>query len=113
MVEGDVIGSLRAIAAPGHTPGQIALSDSRNSARIAGDAFSSLFGLYVAGRLNWLFPFPTWETWDAKTAHALAEKLVQIAPRYLAPGHGPVRTNPFAMMNTAVANARMAASLVV
>jgi glyoxylase-like metal-dependent hydrolase (beta-lactamase superfamily II) len=109
VVEGDVIGSLRVIAAPGHTPGQIALFDSRNSALIVGDAFSSLFGLYVAGHLNWLFPFPTWATWDAKTAYASADRLMQIAPRYLAPGHGPVLTNPFAVMNTAVANAKISA----
>lgn len=109
VVEDDVIGSLRVIAAPGHTPGQIALLDSRNSALIVGDAFSSLFGLYVAGHLNWRFPFPTWATWDAKTAYASADRLAQIAPHYLAPGHGPVLTNPVAMMNAAVEKAKKSA----
>lgn len=44
VTEHDVIGSLRVISTPGHTPGQIALFDSRNAALIIGDAFSSLFG---------------------------------------------------------------------
>ena len=109
VVEGEVIGSLRVIAAPGHSPGQISLFDSRNAALIVGDAFSSIFGLYVAGHLNWLFPFPTWATWDAKTAYASADKLTQIAPHYLAPGHGPVLTSPTAMMKTALAKAKMSA----
>jgi glyoxylase-like metal-dependent hydrolase (beta-lactamase superfamily II) len=106
VVEGDTIGSLRVISAPGHTPGQIALFDVRNSALIVGDAFSSLFGLYVAGHLNWLCPFPTWATWDANTAYDSAQRLVQIAPSYLVTGHGPVLPNPVAKMNTAVAKAK-------
>jgi glyoxylase-like metal-dependent hydrolase (beta-lactamase superfamily II) len=83
--EGDIIGSLRVIAAPGHTPGQIELFDSRNSALIDKDAFSSIVGLTVTGRPNALFPFPAWGTWDAKTALASAEKLTRVEPFYLAP----------------------------
>jgi glyoxylase-like metal-dependent hydrolase (beta-lactamase superfamily II) len=105
VVEHDLIGSLRVISAAGHTPGQIALFDSRNTALIAGDAFSSLFGLTVPGHLNLLFPFPTFATWNARAAFASAEKLTRLQPWYLAPGHGPVLTDPLAAMKVAVAKA--------
>jgi glyoxylase-like metal-dependent hydrolase (beta-lactamase superfamily II) len=100
--EHDLIGSLRVISTPGHTPGQIALFDSRNAALIVGDAFSSLFGLSVAGHLNWLFPFPTFATWNGHSALASADKLTHLEPWYLAPGHGPVLRDPVAMMKAAV-----------
>jgi glyoxylase-like metal-dependent hydrolase (beta-lactamase superfamily II) len=103
--EGDLIGSLRVIAAPGHTPGQIALFDSRNSALIVADAFSSMFGLTVAGHPNVLFPFPARCTWDAKTALASAEKLTKLEPYYLARGHGAVLKEPGMMMQRAIRKA--------
>lgn len=105
--EHDLVGSLRVISAPGHTPGQIALFDSRNAAVIAGDAFSSLLGLSVAGHLNWLFPFPTLATWNVRNAFASAEKLTHLEPWYLALGHGPVLRDPVAMMKAAVEKALM------
>jgi glyoxylase-like metal-dependent hydrolase (beta-lactamase superfamily II) len=105
VAEGDLIGSLRVIASPGHTPGQIALFDARNRGLIVGDAYSSLFGLSVAGHLNLLFPFPTLATWDAKIAFASAEKLIQFEPALLAPGHGPVLPNPVVLMKAALRRA--------
>jgi glyoxylase-like metal-dependent hydrolase (beta-lactamase superfamily II) len=105
VAEGDLIGSLRVIALPGHTPGQIALFDSRNRALIVGDAYSSLFGLSVARHLNLLFPFPTLATWDRKTAFASAEKLIQFEPSLLAPGHGAVLHNPVMLMKAALRRA--------
>jgi glyoxylase-like metal-dependent hydrolase (beta-lactamase superfamily II) len=109
VAEDDLIGSLRVIAAPGHTPGQIALFDPRNRALIVGDAFSSLFGLSVAGHLNLLFPFPTLATWDAKTAFASAEKLTRLEASFLAPGHGMVLSSPSVMMKAALTRALKAA----
>ena len=103
--EHDVIGSLCVISTPGHTPGQIALFDWRNTALIVGDAFSSLFGLTVAGHLNLLFPFPTLATWDAQSAFTSADKLTQLQPWYLAPGHGPVLSDPVPRMKVAVQKA--------
>jgi glyoxylase-like metal-dependent hydrolase (beta-lactamase superfamily II) len=41
LTHGDRIGSLEAIAAPGHTPGHMAFFDRRNRALIAGDAFQT------------------------------------------------------------------------
>ena len=103
--EHDVIGSLCVISAPGHTPGQIALFDSRNTALIVGDAFSSLFGLTVSGHLNLLFPFPALVTWDVQSAFTSADKLTKLQPWYLAPGHGPVLSDPVGRMKVAVGKA--------
>lgn len=103
--EGELIGSLRVVSAPGHTPGQVALFDPRNRALIVGDAFCSLFGLRVAGDLNLLFPFPTLATWDAQSALASAEKLIRLAPSFLAPGHGAVLNHPVSAMGTALRRA--------
>lgn len=111
VAEDDLVGSLRVIAAPGHTPGQIALFDPRNRALIVGDAFSSLFGLNVAGHLNLLFPFPTLATWDPKTAFASAERLTRLEASFLAPGHGRVLNNPALMMEAALTRALKAAGL--
>jgi glyoxylase-like metal-dependent hydrolase (beta-lactamase superfamily II) len=109
VVEDDLIGSLRVIAAPGHTPGQIALFDPRNRALIVGDAFSSLFGLRVAGHLNLLFPFPTLATWDPRTAFVSGEKLARLEASFLAPGHGLVLNSPGAVMKAALTRALKAA----
>src|SRR4051794_40289081 len=58
LVEGDRVGSLRVVAAPGHTPGHIALLDERDLALIAGDAYSTLGGISTTGHTNWRFPLP-------------------------------------------------------
>lgn len=107
VTENDSIGSLRVIATPGHTPGQIALFDSRNQALMAGDAFSSIFGLRVAGHLDWRFPFPALATWDASMAFASAEKLIRLEPMYLAAAHGPVLYQPTPMMKAALETAKL------
>jgi glyoxylase-like metal-dependent hydrolase (beta-lactamase superfamily II) len=57
------LGSLRVIAAPGHTPDQIAFLDERDGTLIAGDAFQTAAGTAVAGVTRWLFPFPALATW--------------------------------------------------
>ena len=44
------------IAAPGHTPGHIALVDERDGTLIAGDAYSTLGGVSSTGKVNWRFP---------------------------------------------------------
>ena len=98
VVEGDTVGSLRVFATPGHTPGHIALLDTRNDALIAGDAFSSLFGLKVSGHLHFFFPFPALATWNKRVSCVSAEILVQLAPRYLAPGRAALPREPVAKM---------------
>lgn len=100
--DGDMIGSLRVIAAPGHTPGHIALLDTRDGMLIAGDAFQTQGGMAVTGQIRWLFPFPALATWHKPTALQTAQRLRDLNPAWLAVGHGPVLDNPAAKMDEAL-----------
>jgi glyoxylase-like metal-dependent hydrolase (beta-lactamase superfamily II) len=92
--EGDRVASLRVVAAPGHTPGHIALVDERDGTLIAGDAFSTLGGVATGGRTNPRFPLVGMATWDRPTANATAARLAALAPTALAAGHGRVVADP-------------------
>lgn len=104
--DGDRIGSLTAVSAPGHTPGSMAFLDTRNSCLIAGDAFQTRAGLAVAGKINLLFPFPAFGTWDKQTALESARKLRSLSPSLLATGHGTMLPNPSKQMDKAIAEAK-------
>ena len=106
VADGDRVGSLRVVAAPGHTPDQIAFWDSRDGTLIAGDAFQTKAGIAVAGQIRWLFPFPALATWHKETAVSTAQKLLALNPTRLAVGHGPVLENPGAAMAAAIEAAR-------
>src|SRR6188768_3182554 len=105
LVPGDRIGSLEAIAAPGHTPGHMAFFDTRDRALIAGDAFQTRGGVAVSGTLKLLFPFPAIATWHAPTALASARALRALNPALLAIGHGVVLTAPLPAIDQAIAEA--------
>jgi hypothetical protein len=68
------------VAAPGHTPGHIALVDERDGTLIAGDAFSTLGGVSSGGRTNPRFPLVGMATWDRATANATGARLAALAP---------------------------------
>jgi glyoxylase-like metal-dependent hydrolase (beta-lactamase superfamily II) len=91
------------VAAPGHTPGHIALLDERDATLIAGDAFSTLGGVSTTGRINRRFPLPGMATWDRPTANRTAAMLRTLPATALAVGHGPVVTDPAAAMDRALA----------
>jgi glyoxylase-like metal-dependent hydrolase (beta-lactamase superfamily II) len=105
LSDGDRVGSLRVIAAPGHTPGHLALLDTRDSSLIAGDAFQTRAGLAVAGTLRPFFPFPALATWHRPTALASARRLRALEPTRLAVGHGEVWEQPLAALDQAIATA--------
>lgn len=102
LQDGDQVGMLRVVASPGHTPGHLAFFDERDSSLIAGDAFATKFGTVVAGKLNWLFPFPGLATWHKATALESARQLSALNPSRLAVGHGPVLEEPAPAMRKAV-----------
>ncbi len=107
LEDGDTVGSLQAIASPGHTPGHMAFFDVRDETLIAGDALQTQGGLAVAGQLRVLFPLPALATWHAPTALESARTLTALDPRRLAVGHGPVLAGPVeAMRRTTEAFAR-------
>jgi len=106
LADGDRVGSLRVVAAPGHTPGHIALLDERDGTLIAGDAFSTLGGVSTTGRINRRFPLPGMATWDRPTANRTAAMLRTLLATALAVGHGPVISDPAAAMDRALAAVR-------
>jgi len=108
LQDGDRVGSLRVVAAPGHTPGHIALLDERDRTLIAGDAFSTLGGVSSGGRTNPRFPLVGMATWDRPTANATAARLAGLAPSALAAGHGPVVADPAAAIERALRAAGVA-----
>jgi glyoxylase-like metal-dependent hydrolase (beta-lactamase superfamily II) len=102
LVEGDHIGSLVAVASPGHTPGHFSFLDSRDGSLIAGDAFTTQMSMVAAGVFKALFPFPALFSWNREIAADSARKLRGINPTRLASGHGPTIENPLASMDAAI-----------
>ncbi|MEF3305049.1 MBL fold metallo-hydrolase [Paenibacillus sp. GYB003] len=105
LADGDRIGSLQAIAVPGHTPGSMAFFDTRSRAVIAGDAMQTRGGVAVSGQLKPLFPFPAMATWSKEAALASARKLKELRPSLLAVGHGRMLPQPPAAIDRAIAEA--------
>ena len=102
---GDRVGSLEVVAAPGHTPGQVAFLDTRDRTLIAGDAYSTLGGVATAAKMNPRFPLVGFATWDRPTALETARALRGLDPARLAVGHGNVVEHPAATMDAAIARA--------
>jgi glyoxylase-like metal-dependent hydrolase (beta-lactamase superfamily II) len=102
---GDRVGSLEVVPAPGHTPGQVALLDTRDRTLIAADAYSTLGGVATSAKVNPRFPLPGLATWDRPTALRTARALRALEPARLAVGHGDVVEAPAAAMDAAIARA--------
>jgi glyoxylase-like metal-dependent hydrolase (beta-lactamase superfamily II) len=105
---GDLVGSLQTVAAPGHTPGQVAFLDVRDRGLIAADAYQTQGGIAVSGVIRPLFPFPALATWHRPTALATAQALRNLQPSRLAVGHGEVLDDPLRAMDRAIETARRA-----
>jgi glyoxylase-like metal-dependent hydrolase (beta-lactamase superfamily II) len=102
VASGERIGSLEVLAAPGHTPGQVAFLDTRDRTLYCGDAYSTLGGVATTAKVNWRFPLPALATWDYPTALETAKALRALEPARLAPGHGKVVESPLAPMDRAI-----------
>ncbi|MGH2960511.1 MAG: MBL fold metallo-hydrolase [Solirubrobacterales bacterium] len=102
LVDGESIGSLKAIFTPGHTPGHFALLDERDGTLFCGDVFSTLGGLATSAVTNPLFPLVKHGTWHPPTVLESARALVEVAPARLAPGHGRVFEGPVADMRSVI-----------
>ncbi|MGM0883222.1 MAG: MBL fold metallo-hydrolase [Bacillota bacterium] len=105
LQEGDRIGSLLALATPGHTPGSMSFLDTRNNFLFAGDAFQTAGGIAVAGQLRSTFPFPALGTWNKQVSLESARKLLRYQPSLLAVGHGEMLEHPYTEMEHAIAEA--------
>jgi glyoxylase-like metal-dependent hydrolase (beta-lactamase superfamily II) len=102
IADGDMVGSLRVIATPGHTPGHVALLDTRDQTVLCGDVFASLGGVATSAKGNWRFPLPATATWDKATELESARKLLALTPARLAPGHGKIIDAPHNAMAAAI-----------
>jgi len=105
LVEGERVGSLQAVASPGHTPGHMAYLDVRSNALIAGDAFTTQTGVVVAGVFKPFFPFPALFSWNGVLSAKSATKLRGLNPSILAVGHGPTIVSPAREMDLAIEEA--------
>ena len=105
VAPGERIGSLEVVAAPGHTPGQFALMDTRDRTLICADAYSTLGGVATTAKVNPRFPLPALATWHRPTALETARALRALEPARLAPGHGKVVDAPGPAMDAAIARA--------
>lgn len=99
---GERLGSLEVIPTPGHTPGHVALWEPKSGILLAGDTMQTRGGMAVSGVRKLLFPFPAMATWDISAAFHSVEKLIDLQPAYLAPGHGSVLLNPVKPMKQAL-----------
>lgn len=90
LAAGDHVGSLLVVAAPGHTPGQIALLDERDGTLICADAYTTAGGVNTTATIPWRFPLAGVATWHKPTALETAKALRALEPARLAPGHGQI-----------------------
>jgi glyoxylase-like metal-dependent hydrolase (beta-lactamase superfamily II) len=102
---GDRVGSLEAIASPGHTPGHLAFRDTRDGTLFCGDVYSTLGGVATSARMNPRFPLVVMGTWNRPLELASARTLRALDPPRLAPGHGRIVDSPLAAMDTAIRKA--------
>ncbi|HEV2577666.1 MAG TPA: MBL fold metallo-hydrolase [Acidobacteriaceae bacterium] len=91
LSDGELYGSLRVVATPGHTPGHMSYFDERDGTLYAGDALVTVGGeVHVSGFGPWYFPLPAMATWHRPTALASARKLLELPIRRYAAGHGRI-----------------------
>ena len=102
LTEGDRAGSLEVVDAPGHSPGQIALLDTRTGVLLAADTYSGVGGVATTAGPYLRFPLPGFVTWHRPTALESAKKLRELKPAWLAFGHGKPVKDPVPAMDEAV-----------
>lgn len=103
LAPGDRIGSLEAIATPGHTPGHMSFTDTRDGTLIAGDVYTSVGGIRTTSAPNWRFPLAVMATNDRAQNLESAKVLRALEPPLMVVGHGPVTHAPAAAMDRAIA----------
>jgi len=108
LTDGELYGSLRCIATPGHTPGHFSFWDERDGTLYAGDALVTVGGTpCIGGYAPWYFPLPNFATWHRQTALESVQKMVALGVpvKRIAAGHGPVLERS-GLLEAAVAAAR-------
>ncbi len=106
VTDGELYGSLRCIATPGHIPGHFSFLDERDGTLFAGDALVGVGRLAVSGWAPWYFPLPNGATWSKATALASAQRLLDFPVTQFACGHGGVKAGGVEALRAAVRAAR-------
>ena len=89
--DGELFGSLRCVATPGHTPGHFSFFDERDGTLYAGDALVTVGGsVHISGWAPWYFPLPNFATWHRPTAMLSAQRLSELPVQRIAAGHGRI-----------------------
>ena len=102
LVGAERVGSLEAIATPGHTPGHIAFLDTRDRSLIAGDTFTTYWRTEVPNHLTQRFPLAAMGTQDRAGIVDSARRLRALDPTLLVVGHGPAVRSPGTAMEEAI-----------
>jgi glyoxylase-like metal-dependent hydrolase (beta-lactamase superfamily II) len=89
--DGELFGSLRAIATPGHIPGHLSFFDERDGTLYAGDELTAIGRLAICGWTPWYFPFPSFVMWSKDLCLASARRLLDFPIERYACGHGQLR----------------------
>jgi glyoxylase-like metal-dependent hydrolase (beta-lactamase superfamily II) len=110
--DGELYGSLRCIATPGHTPGHFSFLDERDGTLYAGDALVTMGGsCHIAGWAPWFFPLPNFATWHRPTAKASIERLLTLplptSITRIAAGHGRLIEGGVNAIQQALSEARL------
>ena len=100
--EGELYGSLRVIATPGHIPGHLSFLDERDGTLYAGDALTAVSRLAISGWGPALFPVTNFITWDKPIALNSVRKLIRYPIERFACGHGKVRAGGGDLLKTLV-----------
>jgi glyoxylase-like metal-dependent hydrolase (beta-lactamase superfamily II) len=103
LTPGGRLGSLEVIASPGHTPGHVALLDTRDRTLYCGDAYSTYIRVATTAEPKLPTPLPSLATWHGPTEVASARALRALDPARLAPGHGRIVEAPGAALDAALA----------
>jgi glyoxylase-like metal-dependent hydrolase (beta-lactamase superfamily II) len=103
LTPGERVGSLEVLAAPGHTPGHVALLDTRDRTLYCGDVFSTYIRVATSAEPKLPTMLPSLTTWHEPTELASARALRALDPARLAPGHGGLVEAPGAAMDAALA----------
>jgi glyoxylase-like metal-dependent hydrolase (beta-lactamase superfamily II) len=104
--DGELFGSLRAIATPGHIPGHLAFLDERDGTLFAGDALVCVGRLSVCGWTPWYFPLPSFVMWSKPLALASARRLLDFPIQRFACGHGAIRDGGVPALQQAIADTK-------
>ena len=106
---GERIGSLEAIATPGHTLGHMAFRDTRDGSLFCGDVFTAYGRVTVTNHFYWRFPLAYGATVDRSEDLRSARRLTELEPVRLLAGHGPAAEAPVEAMRAAVERSARAA----